>query len=645
MSTTDLNFFRIAAASPVVHPCLPEDNCKSIADIATEVDAGGISAVLFPKLSVTGASLGDLYLQSTLLEDAENAVERLVKQTSALSTALVVGAPVLIMGGVYECSLIIYKGKVKAIVPNLFPAAPFKSGRGLAGSSLMVNYGGCCDVPVSTNAIFSFGKARLSIVSGEEFHAVPGPDACFVAAGANIILCPSAGIYTTGNEKRMRAALGARSEALGCAYVHAAAGWGESTSEGVYDGALHIFECDEFLEGGDQFLLESDIVISDLDLDRIAALASGKNREYADIPIDDFDFITIDENNRVTDFEATFTRFVEPFPFAPVISLSEDTDQVCSEALELQSVALASRIRKIGAKKAVIGISGGLDSTLALIATCFAFDRLGLDRSDIIGITMPGYGTSGRTKTNAGELMEQFGITSLEIPIGEACDLHLAAIGHPKDVLDAAYENAQARERTQILMDYANTCGGIVVGTGDLSESALGWCTFNGDHMSMYGVNAGVPKTLVRKLVSWAAENIFTGEAENGRRPVREILKDIVATPISPELVPGTQNTEDIVGPYELHDFFLYNFIRYRYSPGKIAFLAEMAFDGKGDLPCYDRQTINKWLRIFLKRFFGNQFKRSCSPEGPNITGISLSPRGSWNMAADLTAEVWLNNI
>lgn len=640
-----MNFFRTAAASPVVYPCRSEENARSIADISNEADAAGISLLLFPRLSITGASIGDLAGQSALLESAEKAVAMLADETSKLRTAIVVGAPVKIGGDLFDCSIVLFRGVVRAIVPNLFPAAPFKSGMKAGSCGLSVTYAGADDVPVSTEMIFAYGNARFAIVTEDEFNAAPSPDASFVAGGANIILCPGASLSTTSREKRMRSALAARSEQLACAYVHAGAGFGESTGEGVYDGSLHIFECDEFLESGEQFLSESNLIVTDLDIDRISALGAEKDRDLAGICATDLELLVLDKENRFTDFETTFTRIIEPLPFTPVISTPEDTDLALSEALEIQSVALASRMKKIGAKKAVIGVSGGVDSTLALIVSWLAFDRMGLDSKDIIGITMPGYGTSGRTKSNADELMERLGITAMEILIGEACDLHLAAIGHSKDVHDAAYENSQARERTQILMDYANLCGGIVVGTGDLSESALGWCTYNGDHMSMYGVNAGVPKTLVRRLVDWAADNIFTGEASEGERSISEILKDIVATPISPELVPGTQNTEDIVGPYELHDFFLYNLVRYGFSPAKIAFLAEAAFDGKGGLPAYDHETIVKWLKVFLKRFFANQFKRSCSPEGPDVTGISLSPRGSWNMPGDVSAEDWTASI
>ncbi|MCQ2143823.1 MAG: NAD(+) synthase, partial [Bacteroidales bacterium] len=564
---------------------------------------------------------------------------------AGLATTLVVGAPVEIYGNVYDCSLVLHKGVLRAIVPDLFPGAPFAGAMKTGSCGMSVSYAGFDDVPVSTEMIFAYGNARFAIVSGNELAASPSPDADFVAGGAGIILCPSASVSTTSAEKKLRATLAARSSDLACAYIHAAAGYGESTGEGVYDGSLHIFECDEFLESGEQFLSESNVVVADLDLDRISVLGASRNRGYSALTPADFELVVLEKDSRDTDFENTFARIVEPLPFAPVVATEEDSALALSEALEIQSLGRASRMKKIGARKAVIGVSGGLDSSLALIVAYLAAGRAGLEPKDIVGITMPGYGTSGRTKTNADELMEGLGITSLEIPIGEACHLHLAAIGHPKDVHGAAYENAQARERTQILMDYANSCGGLVVGTGDLSEAALGWCTYNGDHMSMYGVNSSVPKTLVRKLVAFAAGNIFTGAAKEGQRPVSEILMDIVATPISPELVPGTQNTEDIIGPYELHDFFLYNLVRYGYSPEKIVFLAEAAFDGKGDLPSYDRETIEKWLKLFLKRFFNNQFKRSCSPEGPNVTGISLSPRGSWAMAGDVSAENWINSL
>ena len=412
----------------------------------------------------------------------------------------------------------------------------------------------------------------------------------------------------------------------------------------MFAGAAAVWENGDCLAEGDRYRSESSLTIADVDYERLSTLrmkdaafrncTSGKKYES----------VIIGSNEKATDFGRKLYRPIEPHPFAP----AGDLDYRCREILDIQTAALARRLAHINCNTAVIGISGGLDSTLALLVAAMAFDRLGWSKDRIIGVTMPGYGTTSRTKNNATDLMEALGITSREISIVPACNQHFADLGHDPQVHDATYENTQARERTQILMDLANKTNGLVVGTGDLSELALGWATYNGDHMSMYGVNAGVPKTLVRSLVKWAAENRFES--------VKDILLDIVDTPISPELLPANdkgeiqQVTEDLVGPYELHDFFIYNFMKNGYSPDKILFLATKVFchpEERSDVRIshYDEETIKKWLKTFVRRFFNQQFKRSCLPDGPAVGSVSLSPRGGWNMPSDAWSTFFSTEI
>jgi NAD+ synthase (glutamine-hydrolysing) len=415
-----------------------------------------------------------------------------------------------------------------------------------------------------------------------------------------------------------------------CAYVHAGAGYGESTQDHVFSGAAGIYEVGQALEENERFQLDSSLTIADIDIERIdnaradSNAYSGSNSRFTVIPMGSLN---------TADLEDDFYRFIEPHPFTPF----GQVEDICREAVDIQVNALARRLTHINCQTAVIGISGGLDSTLALLSTVLTFDRLGWSRDRILGITMPGYGTTSRTRNNASELMEALGITSREISIAAACDQHFSDINQDPTVHDAAYENSQARERTQILMDVANQTGGIVIGTGDLSELALGWATYNGDHMSMYGLNADIPKTMVRSMVEWIAENrLFK---------VKSILMDIIDTPISPELLPAAETgeikqvTEDLVGPYELHDFFLYHFMKHGYSPKKIYFLARKA------LPYYSDKTIKKWLKTFIRRFFSQQFKRSCLPDGPQVVSVSLSPRGGWSMPSDAYSDSFLESI
>ena len=434
-----------------------------------------------------------------------------------------------------------------------------------------------------------------------------------------------------------------------CGYVYASAGFGESTQDNVYAGAASIWENGYRLAENERYQTASSMIVADIDVEKLDGLRR-KSSAFANVsPIGtdastyyrSYDRRSLGDPCE-TDYEKALYRYVEPHPFVP----SEDLGYRCKEILEIQIAGLIKRLSHINCQTAVIGISGGLDSTLALLVAVMAFDRLGWPRDRIVAVTMPGFGTTVRTKSNATDLMEALGTTLREISIVPACEQHFKDIAHDPSKHDATYENSQARERTQILMDIANQTNGLVVGTGDLSEMALGWATYNGDHMSMYGVNAGVPKTLVRSLVKWAAENRFEGSSDNEGRSIRDILLDIVDTPISPELLPANEKgeiqqvTEDLVGPYELHDFFIYNFMRFGYSPEKIYFLAKKAFEGS-----YDEETILKWLKTFVRRFFSQQFKRSCMPDGPKVGSVGLSPRGDWDMPSDAWSTLFRDSI
>ena len=454
------------------------------------------------------------------------------------------------------------------------------------------------------------------------------------------------------------------------AYVYSSCGYGESTQDLVFSGSSMIYENGSLLAESERFMMEGNLIAADIDTEKLAILRQKQNTYHTVSPDGTRDgqdarrYVKINVcDGCQTDFEKCLKRHVEPHPFVPGFNVSIDNNSSekellkktaaisernarCREITDIQVMGLATRLAHINCKTAVIGISGGLDSTLALLVAVLAFDKLGWDRKRIIGITMPGLGTTVRTKSNAQDLMETLGVTAREIPIGKAVAQHFADIGQDPNVTDVTYENSQARERTQILMDVANKEGGIVIGTGDLSELALGWATYNGDHISMYGVNASIPKTLVKYLVGWAADNHFNENFCNAQRSVREILLDIIDTPISPELKPADNNgeiaqkTEDLVGPYELHDFFLYNMFRFGYAPSKIYFLARKAFTG-----VYDDAVILKWLKTFISRFFGQQFKRSCLPDGPKVGSVSLSPRGDWRMPSDAWKTMFLKDL
>ena len=639
MTSKSYGFLRVAAASPRVWLANPAKNAAEIIRMAGEAAGNGTSVLVFPELCVTGYSCADLFAQERLLTAAEEAVAQILKATKGLQLLLAIGAPVRFDGRLYNCALLLKEGKLLGIVPKTYlPNAAefyemrwFQSGDKLA-QPVEAEYAGQKSL-IGIRQLFRLGHATVGVEICQDLW-VPLPPCTWAAlAGAQVILNLSASNEALCKQDYRRMLVSSTSARLNAIYVYSSCGYGESTQDLVWGSSSIICENGAVLAENQRFGRESSVITADADvarLENVRARNVNFRETLAEVPA----FVKVPAGEpAATDFEKELLKKVDPHPFVPSGN-PEELSARCREILDIQTLGLCTRLEHIGCRTAVIGISGGLDSTLALLVTARAFDRLGWERSRIIGITMPGFGTSGRTKGNANVLMEKLGITRREISIVAAATQHLKDIEHPLDKTDTTYENAQARERTQILMDVAGQEGGIVIGTGDLSELALGWCTYNGDHMSMYGVNASIPKTLVRTLVSWAAKEHFADASD--------VLNDIVDTPISPELLPTdkdgkiAQVTEDLVGPYELHDFFLYQVMRWGFEPEKVLFLAKKAFAGS-----YSEAEIKKWLDTFYRRFFSQQFKRSCMPDGPKVGSVSLSPRGDWRMPSDVSSELW----
>ena len=666
---SDYGFIRTAAAVPVVKVADTAANTEEICRLTSQAVSKGVSLIAFPELAVTGCSCGDLFFQNLLLTEAEAGIRKIIEFSRGKDITIVTGSPLRYRSRLYDCAVVIRNGNIKGIVPKTYADdnRVFSSGADFLSADARndgpfldngkdfvregfpgeIRYAGQrCNI--SPNLLFCIGKMTFAIEVGTDFNAPVRPSSLHVLQGAHVIVNPGAGNEVIMTDRYRKTALGSHTSTCLCGYIHVSSGYGESSQDHVYAGGASIWETGCMLAENERFQNVSSLTVADIDIEKIETLRQ-KSPIFSCITPDgkvSSSFYRLYSRARLgaahdTDFSKELYRHVEPHPFVP----ADDLDYRCREILSLQVTALMKRLSHINCRTAVIGISGGLDSTLAMLATVMAFDRLGWNHDRIVAVTMPGFGTTSRTKNNAWDLMQALGVTCREIPIGPAVSQHFNDIGHDASVHDATYENSQARERTQILMDIANQTGGIVIGTGDLSELALGWATYNGDHMSMYGVNAGVPKTLVQSLVRWAAENKFSTPAPEGRS-IRDILIDIVDTPISPELLPASDNdeiqqvTEDLVGPYELHDFFIYNFIRFGFSPEKILFLAEKAFK---DL--YDTKTIRKWLQVFVRRFFSQQFKRSCLPDGPKVGSVGLSPRGDLVMPSDALSTLFTNEI
>lgn len=629
-------FVKVAAAVPAVKVADVNYNVQQIESLLAQAEGRGVEVMVTPELSITGYSCQDLFREQLLLDRAEDGVMQLLDFTRKLDTILVVGAPVVINGLLYNCAVVIQHGQLLGIVPKTYLPnyGEFYEKRWFASSQDLnpsdIYFAGS---PVHVSAeplLFTTGDGvKLGVEICEDVWAPVPPSNNLALAGADIILNLSASDELIGKHNYLKSLLAQQSARTISGYVYASCGFGESTQDVVYGGNAMIFENGKLLMEGERFSFQPQIKVGQIDVEKLR-MERRQNTTFINAQRGMHANHVAAKPVAPKDFE--LIRDVDPHPFIPK---AEDMQVSCEEILSIQVAGLAKRLYHINAEKAVIGISGGLDSTLALLVTVKTFDRLGLDRKGIIGVTMPGFGTTDRTYNNAIKLMQTLGITIREISIAKAVTQHFKDIGHDINVHDITYENGQARERTQILMDVANQVNGIVVGTGDLSELALGWATYNGDHMSMYGVNAGVPKTLIRYLVSYVAGEMAT-----------DTLLDIIDTPISPELIPADelgqikQKTEDLVGPYELHDFFIYYFLRYGFGPAKIFVMAQKAFKDT-----YDDETIRKWLKTFCRRFFTQQFKRSCLPDGPKVGSVSLSPRGDWRMPSDASFTIWMDEM
>ncbi len=622
-------FVKVSAVTPEVRVADCSFNaCEIIKNIKKTEDA---KVIVFPELAVTGYTCGDLFFQETLIRDAELAVLRIAEESKNVDSLIIVGAPVSVCHKLYNAAVILYRGKILAIVPKMhLPTyAEFYDARYFAPGNARTEFisWGNDTVPFGTNIIVrdkNMKNFALAIEICEDIWTVSPPSNMHAAAGATIIANLSASSESAGKSKYRKNLVSMQSSSLMCGYIYSSSGTGESTADVVYSGDSMICEKGTLLARGTLF--KDEIVTSEIDVDM---LAYERRRTSTFVRFTEKDYHIVE-----TDFEmaeTNLTRKVEKLPFV------QKDNEYFEAVLQLQANGLKKRLLHTGAKKVVVGISGGLDSTLALLVVARAFDMAGLDRKGILAITMPCFGTTERTYNNAVALSNIIGAELREISIKDAVVQHFKDIGQNENDFDITYENSQARERTQVLMDIANKIGALVIGTGDMSELALGWATYNGDHMSMYGVNSGVPKTLIKYLVGYEAERIESQE-------LKAVLDDIVATPVSPELLPPkegeiAQKTEQVVGPYELHDFFLYNMIRFGFSPKKVYHLAQKGFAGD-----YSNEEILKWMKMFYRRFFTQQFKRSCVPDGPKAVDVSLSPN-DWRMPSDASGKVWLDEI
>ncbi len=645
-----LDYIRIACVVPPVQVADVAQNTRDICDKISEADEKNCDVVFFPELAITGYTCADLFFQQALLDAVLTGLAEICACTEKFPALTVaVGAPLVIAGQMYNCGVVISGGKVWGIVPKTFlpnykefyERRWFSSSEDLHQRVVNANdlkLRGGYDIPVGRDLVFKIGDgAMLGLEICEDLWTPMPPSTMLTLNGAEVILNLSASNETVGKREYRRNLVKHQSSICNCIYAYASSGYTESTQDLVFSGHSIVTEDGNLLAENPQQLQTDYMLIQDADLGRIRC-ERRKNKSVRDAAsfygkIEPVRVIICHDGSLRSDGT---TYVVNKIPFVP--SSGPDRAERCNAIFNIQVKGLAQRLKTVGAK-AVVGISGGLDSTLALLVAVEAMRSLGRPVTDVHALTMPCFGTSDRTYRNALELMEKLGVTAREIPIHEAVELHFRDIGHDPSVWDTTYENAQARERTQILMDYAGTVGGIVVGTGDLSELALGWCTYNGDHMSMYGVNTSVPKTMIPWVIDTVSQQQQFAKA-------KEVLDDIVATPISPELLPPdaegkiSQQTEDLVGPYALHDFFLYHMLRFDRAPGKIYALACRAFNED-----YDPQTVKKWLKVFYRRFFTQQFKRSCMPDGVKVGNISVSPRGDWRMPSDASGRIWLDEV
>lgn len=656
-------YVKVASAIPAVRVGDVAYNVEQIENLVIQAEGKGVEVIVFPELSLTGYTCQDLFRQQLLLDRVEQGVMRLMDFTRKLDIIAIVGAPVPVGNLLLNCAVVIQKGHVLGMVPKFYLPnySEFYEKRWFASAQdlrdIELRYAGNV---VNMTADIQLFRTADGVLFGieicEDVWAPAPPSNKLALAGADIVFNLSASDELIGKHDYLKSLLSQQSARTMTGYVYSSCGFGESTQDVVYGGNAMIYENGKLLAEAARFSLEPQMMMTQIDVEKLRSERRG-NSTYVNAQRNvkfslldkQFAIRIIDAFPKEMEREFNLERTISPHPFIPAM---EDMEISCEEIFNIQVMGLVKRLVHTHAETAVIGISGGLDSTLALLVCVKAFDRLKRSRKGIVGVTMPGFGTTGRTYNNAMELMRSLGITVKEVSIVDAVTQHFEDINHDISVHDVTYENSQARERTQVLMDMANKLNGMVVGTGDLSELALGWATYNGDHMSMYGVNASVPKTLIRYLVNYVAQREVDDRSA-------QTLQDIIDTPISPELIPADemgniqQKTEDLVGPYELHDFFLYYFLRFGFSPKKIFMLAKNAFIenkskrvklGPNDPETYDEETIKKWLRVFVRRFFSQQFKRSCLPDGPKVGSVSLSPRGDWRMPSDAMAAMWMQD-
>lgn len=629
-------FVKVAAATPDIRVADVEFNTQNIINAMEEAQKNGAKILVFPELCVTGYTCSDLFDHSVLLKDSRKALLEIAENTNDKDMLVFVGAPLEVNGKLYNVAAAMNQGEIigfttKTFLPNygeFYEMRQFTPGPQTVRE---ITFEGK-KIPFGPQILFQAEGMEELVVAAEICEDVWSPVPPSIQAaleGATVIVNCSASDETIGKDTYRRALISGQSARLISGYIYANAGEGESTTDLVFGGHNIIAENGTVLKESSRYVNE--IIYSEIDLQRI----TGERRKNTTFqPLDEETLVRVPFT-----VEETKTFLTRAFPKKPFVPSDEQTRaQRCEEILTIQAMGLKKRLAHTNARTAVVGISGGLDSTLALLVTARAFDMLGRNKKDIIAVTMPCFGTTDRTYQNACEMSKKVGATLIEVPIADAVNIHFRDIGHDPEDHSVTYENCQARERTQVLMDIANKTWGMVIGTGDLSELALGWATYNGDHMSMYGVNASVPKTLVRHLVKYAADDTKDEALKN-------VLYDVLDTPVSPELLPPkdgdiAQKTEDLVGPYELHDFFLYFMLRFGYEPSKIFRIACMTFDGE-----YDKETIFKWLETFCRRFFSQQFKRSCLPDGPKVGTVALSPRGDWRMPSDACVAVWMKDL
>lgn len=634
----EYGFIRVGAAVPELKVANPKFNVEEMCLLMDDAVKKEIGVLVFPELSITGYTCADLFMQDCLLKEALIGLEKIKEKTKKVPLVVIVGAPLKMGNQLYNCAVLLQNGHILGVVPKTYIPNynEFYEKRWFASSEDLLEteitlFGET--VPIGTDLIFEdqeLKEATIGVEICEDLWSIVPPSTDLALNGATLLFNLSSSNEIIGKYEYRKNLVKNHSAKLISGYIYTSSGVNESTTDVVFSGEAMISENGSILKENERFQFESNMIYQDIDVLKLHNMR-----------IKDISYMGIKPRKggrriqvQIPDTK-TLERKISKNPFVP--SNLEYRNERCSEIFRIQASGLAKRLHHIGCKKTVIGISGGLDSTLAFLVITEAYRMLGISYDNIIAVTMPGFGTTSRTLNNSISLMEKYGVTIREIPIVDASLLHMKDIGHDKDVHDVTYENVQARERTQILMDIANREGGLVIGTGDLSELALGWCTYNGDHMSMYAVNTSIPKTLVKYLVRYVADT---------NPDVKQVLYDILDTPISPELLPPTkdgkikQKTEDKIGPYELHDFFLYHFFRYGAEPKKILFMANQVFDGE-----YSLDEIKKWLIVFLKRFFSQQFKRSCLPDGPKVGTISLSPRGDLRMPSDADVEVWIREL